>query len=173
MKTKYLFVIGFFALLLSSCVTSKVSFNNSPDYHTKIKTAFVEIKDVNIGRFLDQFGSSLISNLENEGVSIKLIVNDVLSLNSEKDIQKQIQDFNPAVVMIIERADTKTTRSKSGYSYNGGVYLVSIELPETHKIVWKASISTRSEVGSFGGFDVAVKQTVQQIISKMKTDQLL
>ncbi len=173
MKTVNLLVIGLIVLFFSGCVTSNVSFNNNPDYHDKIKTAFVEVKDIEIGRFLDGFGQLLITNLENKGVSVKLSVNDALSLNSEKDIQKQIQDFQTDVIIILERADSKMIHGKSGYYYNGGIYLMSIVLPENNKIVWKASISTRNEVGGAGGFDVAIKQTVEQIIQKLQNDQLL
>jgi hypothetical protein len=173
MKTKNLFLIGLFALVIWSCVTSHVAFNNNPDYHNKIKTAFVEVKDVRIERFLDGLSQSLITNLKNDDISIKLSVNDALSLNSEKDIQKQIQDFNPDVIIILERADSKMIHGKSGYSYDGGTYLMSIILPENNKIVWKASILTSKEQGNIGGFNVAISQTVEQIISKMKTYQLL
>ena len=173
MKIKNLFVIGLFAMLFSGCVTSNVSFNNNPDYNKKMKTVFFEVKDVKIGKFLDGLGQSLITNLENQGVTVKLSVNDALSLNSEKDIQKKIEDYQPDVIIILERANTSLGHSKSGYFYNGGTYLMSIVLPENNKIIWKASISTSGEQGSLGGVDAAVKQTVEQIISKMKTDQLL
>jgi len=173
MKTVNLFTIGLFALLFSSCVTSNVLFNNNPDYHTKIKTAFIEVKDVRIGRFLDGLSLSLITNLKNNDVSIKLLVNDALSLNSEEDIQKQIQDFHPDVLIVIERADTKMGHSKYGYYYDGGTYLMSIVLPESNKIIWKSSILTSGEQYSIGGFKVAIAKTIDKIIEKMKSDQLL
>lgn len=173
MKTIYLFIIGIFTLLFSGCVTSNVSFNNNPDYHTKIKSAFVEVKDVKIQKFLNGLGQSLIDTLKNSDVSIKLLVNDALSLNSEKDIQKQVQDFHPDVIIILERVDTKMGHSRYGYYYDGGTYLMSIVLPETNKIVWKSSISTSKEQSNISGLNTVISQTIGKIIAKMKIDQLL
>lgn len=173
MKTIHLFAIGLFALLFSGCVTSNVSFNNNPDYHTKIKSAFIEVKDVKIQKFLDGLGQTLIDTLEKNDVSIKLLVNDALSLHSENDIQKQVQNFHPDVIIILERVDTKMGHTKYGYYYDGGTYLMSVVLPETNKIVWKSSILTSREQSNVGGLNTVISQTIGKIIAKMKADQLL
>lgn len=173
MKTINLFTIGLFVFLFSSCVTSNVSFNNNPDYHTKIKSAFIEVKDVKIQKFLDRLSESLIDTLKNSDVSVKLLVNDALSLNSEKDIQKQVHDFHPDVIIVLERVDTKMGHSRYGYYYDGGTYLMSIVLPETNKIIWKSSILTTREQSNISGLNKVIGKTIGKIIAKMKTDQLL
>lgn len=71
MKTTYPFAIWIFALLFSSYATSNVSFNNNPNYHTKIKSTFIEVKEVKIQKFLDGLGQTLIDTLEKNNVSFK------------------------------------------------------------------------------------------------------
>lgn len=172
MKIITLFVIGLFALFLSSCASSRVEFNNDPDYHTKVKKAFVQVKDVQIGFFLKGLTDSLINNLEINQVKVEIAVHDVLSLESERDIQIRLQNFNPEVIILLERVDKVMASSKYGTFYSGGIYAMSIKIPEKDKIIWKAAISTEGEL-IHGGNTKIIKQTIQQIIAKMKTDQLL
>jgi hypothetical protein len=172
MKTANLLLIGLFAFILSSCATTNVAFNNNPDYHTKIKSAFLQVKDVQLGFFLNGLTDSLVNNLENNNVKVEITKNDILSLESEKDIQNRLQTFNPDVIILLERVDKNMVSNKYGTFYSGGVYSMSIKIPEKDKIIWKASISTGGELRGEGSTKI-IKQTIQQIIAKMKTDQLL
>lgn len=101
------------------------------------------------------------------------MVNDALSLHSENDIQKQVQNFHPDVIIILERVGTNIGHPRYGNYYDGGIYLMTIVLPKGNKIVWKSSILTRREQNNIGGFDIAISKTVNKIIEKMKSDQLL
>ena len=172
MKTTNLLLLGLFALLFSGCATTNVSFNNNPEYHTKIKTAFVQVKDVQLGFFLNGLTDSLINNLENNNVKVQLVRADVLSLESEKDIQNKVLTFNPDVIILLERVDKNMASSKYGTFYSGGVYSMSIKIPDKDKTVWKAAISTNGELNGDGNTRI-IKETIQQIIAKLKTDQLL
>ncbi len=172
MKTINLFVIGLFALFLSSCATTNVAFNNNPDYHTKIKSAFVQVKDVQLGFFLQGLTDSLVNNLEKNNVKVDIAKMDVLSLESEKDIQNRLQTFNPDVMILLERVDKVMESGKYGTFYSGGIYSMSIKIPEKDKTIWKASISTEGELRGEGNTRI-IKESIQQIIAKMKADQLL
>lgn len=172
MKTVNLFVIGLFALLFSGCATTNIAFNNNPDYHTKIKTAFLQVKDIQLGFFLKGLTDSLVNNLEGNNITVQTVKTDVLSLESEREIQSQIQTFNPDVIILLERVDKNMVSGKYGTFYSGGIYAMSIKIPEKDKIIWKASISTEGELRGDGSTKI-IKETIQQIIAKMKTDQLL
>lgn len=172
MKTTNLLLFGLFALLFSSCATTQVAFNSNPEYHTKINIAFVQVKDVQMGFFLNGLSDSLVKNLERNNVKVRLLKSDVLSLESEKDIQNQMLTFNPDVIILLERVEKNLTSGKYGTFYSGGVYAMSIKIPDKDKIVWKAAISTDRELNGDGNTRI-IKETIQQIIAKMKTDQLL
>jgi hypothetical protein len=172
MKNINVFLIGLLALVFSSCATTQVAFNNNPDYHTKIKSAFVQVKDVQLGFFLKGLTDSLVNNLENNNVKVEIAKIDVLSIESEKDIQERLQTFNPDVIILLERVDKNMASSKYGTFYSGGIYSMSIKIPDKDKTVWKASISTEGELRGDGSTKI-IRETIQQIIAKMKTDQLL
>jgi hypothetical protein len=172
MKTKNLLFIGLFALIFSSCATTNVAFNNNPDYHTKIKTAFLQVKDVQLGFFLKGLTDSLVNNLENNNVKVEIAKINILSLESETDVQNRLQTFNPDVIILLERVDKNMVSGKYGTFYSGGIYAMSIKIPEKDKIIWKASISTEGELRGDGSTKI-IKETIQQIIARMKLDQLL
>ena len=164
--------IGLFALIFSACATTNVTFNNNPDYRTKIKSAFVQVKDVQLGFFLKGLTDSLVYNLERNNITVRTVKTDVLSLESEKDIHIQIQEFNPDVIILLERVDKNMASSKYGTYYSGGVYSMSIKISDKDKTIWKAAISTDGELRGDGNTRI-IKETIQQIIAKMKSDQLL
>ncbi len=173
MKTNNLIKISLLAIILSACTSSQVTFNNNKAYHTKIKTAFVQIKDVKLGSYLKGVGDSLVADLIRNKVTVKLLETDILSLDSENDIQKEIKDFDSQVVILLERVDSKMTLAKTETIYDGGTYLMSIILPDTNKIIWKASFSTKYEQGGLGKVQASVKKTLKQIEDELKKDELL
>ena len=174
MKLTHLLYFSFFSFLFSGCVVvkSQVDFNNDPEYHTKIKSAFVEVKDIKLSYFLYGLNDSLIANLKIKNVTIQSFKTDALSLDSEKNIQKQIKLLNPEVLIILERADTNIGRGRYTDFYDGGIYTMTIKLLKEDKTIWKATISTKNEYVNRGHSRI-INQTTQQIIEKLQTDQLL
>ena len=167
MKLVHLLFYSFFAITFLGCATNyPISFNSDKSYQSKIKRALIEVKNDQLGYFFKSFGDSLFVELERQGVIVKSIDTGILSIDSEKDSQ----NFNPQVIIQIERTLTNQSVNKTVISYSGGVYLMSIILPDTHKIVWKASINTNSE---FYASKSSAKLCVQKIIQQLQMDQLL
>ncbi len=174
MKLVHLLFYSLFPFLFSSCIVvkSEVNFNNDAEYHTKINSAFIEVKDIKLSYFLDGLNDSLVSNLKTKNVIIQSFKTDALSLDSEKNIQNQIKLLNPEVLIILERADTNIGRGRYTDFYDGGIYVMTIKLLKEDKTIWKATISTKNEYVNRGHPRI-INQTTQQIIAKLQTDQLL
>lgn len=88
-------------------MSSIIAFNNDSNYHKKISKAFVQIKDVSFGNYLKGVGDSLVADIEKKGVPVKLLETNAHSLKSEKEIENEIKEYAPHVVILLERIDSK------------------------------------------------------------------
>lgn len=172
MKNTQLVYFGIIVLIVCGCVTARVEFNHNPDTKIKIKSAFIHVKGIRIKGFIKKLGDSFLDALTRQNVTAQLTGTDVLSLDSPKDIENQIQNYHPDVVITIERMGDELSRGAEGNTFvNGGTYLIAIKLLNSDKPFWKASIRTEGEIN--GEASEAVQRSMDKIIQRMIDDELL
>ena len=132
MKLTHLFYLVFFSFLFSGCVVvkSQVDFNNDAEYHTKIKSAFVEVKDIKLSYFLDGLNDSLIANLKTKNVTIQyfktnrggditfhgpqqIVGYPIIDLEKfYTDIGKYLRSLEEVIILTMQEYGLKGERSK-------------------------------------------------------------
>ncbi len=161
-------------LLLTSCVTSKITSNKAPDFNEKITKLFIVIKVTeNTKYFFSSFTTSFIASLKERGIEVKTHYLDPLSLESESDIDEKITLYNPNLTMIINQTESRQTVSVFGFgatgTTTGGTFDIRIFQPSSKNPVWRANLSVDSSLE----LETAAKKANKKIIEKLIEDGLL
>ena len=169
MKLCFSFPFKFILLvfLLQSCVTAKITSVKDINYTKKPARIFILVNNSNDTKtFWNESATEMVKGLKGKGVEAVSYVKSNLSLDSEGDINKKINDYNPEAVLIIRQTVT------SG-SWRGGQYELTLTVPEEmdKKNVWKCQFEPRNE----GAPDIhsAARENAQVILGKLSKDKIL
>jgi hypothetical protein len=171
MKNIYSIVL---LLLLTSCVTSKITSNKAPDFNEKITKLFIVIKVTdNAKLFFSSFTIKLIASLKERGIELKTHYLRPLSLETEDDINEKIKAYSPNLTMIISQTESRQTVSRFGFgstgTTTGGTFDVRIFQPSSKNPVWRANLSVDTSLG----LETAAKRANEKLINKLTEDGLL
>ncbi|MEZ4797723.1 MAG: hypothetical protein R2785_11215 [Flavobacteriaceae bacterium] len=166
-----------FLFLATSCVTSKITSNKSPNFNEKISKLYVMVKGTDSAKpFFYSFTDELRASLKSKGIESTVKYIDPLSLESESDINQGINDFGANLIMIINQTESRTTVN-NGYGWGwgssgtntGGTFDVQIFQLNSKNPVWRANLKAD---GSFG-LKSSAKLACEKLIGKLLQDSLL
>ena len=174
-------VVGilFFA---TSCVTSKITSNKSPDFNEKITKLYIILKGTDSAEpFLKAFEKELSNSLTIKGIESKVNYSDPLSLESESDANQNITDYKPNLLLVINQTESRQTMNggfnngfgNAGLGYGsvntGGTFDVKIFQVNSKNPVWRGNLKAD---GQFGLKSSAIK-ACETLIAKLIEDKLL
>lgn len=164
--------LGLIISVASSCTTTKISSNKSPDFNQKVSRVFLTVRgSEGSKKFMQPLATSLQSELKNHGVESSHHYFDPLSLETEKDLIQKIREYNPDVVMSIVQTERRSTSGQYGNAETGATLDIRLLIPNQDKPVWRASLIVD------GNFEVAAGSAAQQsaskLIEKLKMDGII
>ena len=172
---KKIYSIGIL-LLLTSCVTSKITSNKSPDFNEKIGKLFIMVKGTDSAQsFFNSFTNQFSSSLNQRGIESQTHYFDPLSLESESDINEKISSYNPNLTMVINQTESRQTVNQNGFGWGyggtntGGTFDVRIFQPNSKNPVWRPNLIAD---GQFG-LETSAKKSTEKLIEKLIEDGLL
>ncbi|KAB8151519.1 hypothetical protein EZY14_018535 [Kordia sp. TARA_039_SRF] len=169
MKKIFPFVL---LLLLTSCVSSNIRSNKSPDFNEKIAKLFVLGKVVDNAKFFyGSLATNFVASLKERGIEVKTYYVDPLSLESDEDIAKRIEIYNPNLVMIISQTESRVTTDGFGFKgeVTGGTFDIKIFQPNSKNPVWRANLTADSTLN----LKDAAKRANKRLVEKLIEDGLL
>jgi|TARA_B110000977_G_scaffold84987_1_gene113487 hypothetical protein len=173
MKKIFLSVI---LLVLTSCVTSKITSNKSPNFNEKIEKLFIMVKGSDSTKpFFQSFVVEFRKNLNEKNIESKSHYFSPLSLESENEIDEKISNYNPKLIMMINQTESRQTINNNGFGWGntglntGGTFDVKIFQPDSKNPVWRANLKAD---GQFG-LETSAKKAVEKLIEKLIEDKLL
>jgi len=165
------FALGFIITLASSCTTTKIDSNKSPNFNQKVSKIFLTVRGSEGSKeFMKPLTTSLVSELTTHGVECNYYTFDPLSLETDKDLIEKIKIYNPDVVMTVVQTERRVTSGSMGRAETGATLDIRLFIPNQDNPVWRASVKVD------GNFEVALnpaKQTTAKIIEKLKMDGII
>lgn len=160
--------------ILTSCGTSHIASNKSPDFNEKISRLFIMIKGADSShQFFQRFTGDFNIALEEKGIESETYYFDHLSLDPESDINGKISSYQPNLTMTINQTESRKLVTSHGFisstTDTGGSFEVQIFQPNSKKPVWKAYLQADSEFG----LEIAAKKACQKLITQLIEDKLL
>lgn len=164
-------------LVFTSCVTSKITSNKSPDFNEKIEKLFITVRGSDTTKsFFQSFVVQLRKKLNEKNIELKSHYFSPLSLESESEVREKISNYNPNLIMTINQTESRQTINNNGFSwgntggtYTGGTFDVKIFQPNSKNPVWRANLIAD---GGFG-LETSAKKAVEKLIEKLIEDELL
>jgi hypothetical protein len=170
-------------LVLTSCVTSKITSNKSPNFNEKIEKLFITVKGSdNTKSFFQSFVVEFRKKLNEKNIKSKSHYFSPLSLESENEIDDKISNYNPKLIMTINQTESRQTinNNNNGFGWGntgwgntglntGGTFDVKIFQPNSKNPVWRANLKAD---GQFG-LETSAKKAVEKLIEKLIEDKLL
>ncbi|HMI06993.1 MAG TPA: hypothetical protein VK528_05580 [Flavobacterium sp.] len=188
---KKLLLIGLLLVIAGCGIKTHIDSNKSPDFSEKITKLYILVKQSDSSKpFLYPFVTNFETELTAKGIAFEEYYMDPLSLESEEDIQKKIQDYGPNTVMIISQSESRITHSShtnsgfgsgfnngyggfggssSGRTISGGTFDIKIFKPAGKNPVWRANLSADTP----SGIKKAVKKANEIFIEKLISDKLI
>ena len=176
MMMKKIYLIGIL-ILLSSCVTSKITSNKLSGFDEKISKLFITVKGSDSSKsFFQSFVVSLRKKLKKKNVELRSHYYSPLSLETENDVEIKISDFGPNLIMSINQTESIQTINNSGFGNNtfgwgfnngyntGGTFDVKIFQPNSKKPVWRANLKANGQMGLGESAEKAVKKLIEKLI---------
>jgi hypothetical protein len=176
MMMKKIYLIGIL-ILLSSCVTSKITSNKLSGFDEKISKLFITVKGSDSSKsFFQSFVVSLRKKLKKKNVELRSHYYSPLSLETENDVEIKISDFGPNLIMSINQTESIQTINNSGFGNNtfgwgfnngyntGGTFDVKIFQPNSTKPVWRANLKANGQMGLGESAEKAVKKLIEKLI---------
>jgi len=97
-----------------------------------------------------------LRNIENE-----FHIFQELSLQTDKDLINEINEFNPQVIMVINQTERRITRGRIG-GRPGATFDIKIFQPDYNSISWRASL----KVDTFSDLGEGTKRALKKLIEK-------
>jgi hypothetical protein len=175
MYRKSLPVMGliFFFFTFQSCVSAYITADKSSEYDGKIKEIVVFLYgEQRTFSFFNRLHDKLSSQFEKNGIKAHFHSLNTTSFEKESDIlEKTYKNLKPDCVLSIRLQDISNT------SY-GPIWVIPSKLntkfqleayqPKTMKPIWKAEISSDSQMG----YSSIVNKSAKLIVKTMKEDGL-
>ncbi|RVT98054.1 hypothetical protein EOD41_18375 [Mucilaginibacter limnophilus] len=166
MKKILLLACTVIVLCLQACISANIQSNKQATYTRQPKKVYFI---VNAGSESKKFTANFINSLQ-KALMAKGIENnghqyDPLSLDSNEDIEKRINGYDPEALLIIKQ--TRVTMMNGGAG--AGVFEVGLVDKETKKQVWKGVLDV---TGPFTMPETASK-AVKTLMQKMQQDKLV
>ncbi|MEM6721286.1 MAG: hypothetical protein AAF611_18305 [Bacteroidota bacterium] len=161
-----------FVLLLTSCVTSNIRSNKSPDFNEKITKLFVIGKVADNSKFFyGSLATNFVASLKDRGVEVRTYYIDPLSLEPEEDITKRIKLYNPNLIMMISQTESRVQSDGFGFVgvASGGTFDVKIFKPNSKNPSWRANL----KIDTAANLENAAKKANQTLVEKLIEDGLL
>jgi len=167
MKKNFYSAIALLLLFMSqSCSTVNITSNKQQDYHKQLKKIYIVINyEKGTSTFCNGLLNGLKNKLKEKGVQVESRSRDQLSLETEDELAKRVDAFNPEAVLMIQQTLT------------GGESQSTFELTlidkETKKRVWKALFDITADSYSSIQDDGAINKSVKAILEKLTQDKII
>jgi hypothetical protein len=155
-----------FILALQSCSSARIVSNKDVNYNRKLKKIYVFISSAkDVDHFDDRLLISLTDKIKLKGVFCEGFVRNPLSLETEEEINKKIDKYNPEALLLIKQ--TQVTYINGGPG--GGIFEITLIDGETKKNVWKSSLNLSGP----WQYDSTIETMVEKLLTQMVQDQII
>ena len=153
-------------IFLQSCFTAKIESHKQEGYNQKLQKIYLIVNGAKESKtFSDGLLSGLNTKFKEKNVLTEGFVRDPLSLDTDEDIQKRIDDFNPDGLLILKQ----TRISYTNNAITGGTFELTLIDGKTKKPVWKGLVDVFGSLGING----SIGTSVNNLIKKLEQDQLI
>lgn len=197
---KYTLCTALAFLIISCGVKINIESNKAPDFSEKITKLYILIKETdNAKAFMYPFFKGFEAHLAEKNIPFQEYFQDALSLETDEDVDKKIQEYGPNLIMVISQSQSIITHSSSynsgfnnggfksggfksgGFGYNsygggttgrkitGGIFDIKLYKPGVKNPVWRGSL----KVNGASGIKKAGMKAYDVFIQKLIEDQLL
>lgn len=159
-------------IILSGCVRTNITSNKSPDFTGKIERLYIMVRGSDGAKsFFNSFNNSLSQSLKSRGIETTYHYFDPLSLESDEDVAKKINEFGPNLLMMIQQTESRSTMNQNGWgsANTGGTFDIKLLQPDSKSPVWRANLIADA---SFG-LSVSARRSTEKLIEKLILDKLL
>ncbi len=170
MNKKLRHFLVFFVLLLTvvlqSCYSAKIVSNKDVNYTQKLKRVYVIVSSAkDVKHFDDRLLTALTDKIKLKGVFADGFARNPLSLETEEDINRKINKYDPDALLLIKQ--TQITYINGGPG--AGTFEITLIDKETKKNVWKSTLNLQ---GAWQD-DSTIDTMVSKLLTQMEQDQLI
>ncbi len=166
MKKNLILLSLFLVTCLQACVTVKIDSNKEASYTKKPKKIYILISGAKQAKiFCQAFSDGLQSKFNEKGIQSESYVYNPLSLETDSDIDKRINQYSPEALLVIKQKQVHSTNG----GVDGGTFELSLIDGATKKPVWKSELDVYGQMG----MDDALEKSIATVCKKMEQDQLL
>ncbi len=164
-RITYLFSVTVLAFLIQSCATINMASNKSESYNKQPKKIYIV---ANFNKDDRTFCNGLVAGLKNnftqKGIQSDSYMHDALSLESDEDINKKANDYNPEAVLLIQQTLTGGGRA---------TFELTLIDSATKKHVWKGAFEVSTDTYSSMEGDGTINRSVKTIVEKLAQDKII
>lgn len=153
-------------LILQSCYSARIVSNKDVNYSKKLKRIYVIVNiPKNVDHFNDRLLTTLINKIKEKGVITDGFARNPLSLETEEDINKKIDQYDPEALMVIKQ--TYITYMNGGPG--AGVFEITLIAKEAKKPIWKSTLNLQGPWRD----NATINIMVSKLLTQMEQDQLI
>lgn len=151
---------------LQSCFSAKIESSKQAGYNEKLYKVYIIVNGAKETKnFSQTFFTGLKAKLREKNIQSNGFLRDPLSLDTEEDVLKKINDYDPQALLVIKQTHITYT--------NGTVTDAKLDLTlidgKTQKPVWKGLAKVYGAFGITESAEVAVNN----VIKKLQEDKLI
>jgi predicted nucleic acid-binding Zn-ribbon protein len=169
LKLAVAFVVG---TLLSSCAITKIQSNKAEDFNEKVHKVFITVRGSDGSKpYMKKLINSLRDELQTANIESSEYFFDPLSLETSKEIEKQIADYGPDVVMTINQTEMRATANPYGWgsAQTGATLDIKLFKRNSEKPIWRASLKADGQYG----LNTTSLKSAKKIVAKLSEDGLI
>lgn len=166
MKVKFCFLAALFLLfIVQSCSTVNIASNKEQGYTKRPKKVYAVVTcNTRAGVFCDGLVKGLQEKLSAKGISFESSKHTSLSLETDDDLNKKIDLFNPDAILMIRQ-------SISGDEM--GTFELTLQDVETKKNVWKSELNVSADAYTSIDNNDVIKKALKTLINKLTADNVI
>jgi hypothetical protein len=169
MKRIYYIVFTFlFSCLFFSCSTSSLIAKKSDKANGPYKRIFILVNNaVRTEKFIHTLTENLKTEFATRNMATDVYIKTDLSLDTQKDIDQKIIDFNPDGILVINQTEGMVYNGGAGS--NGGTFDLKLFDKTPDNLVWRATLKAS---GDFG-ISMAVNKVTSDLINRLEYDGII
>jgi len=165
-------ILVFTVILSAGCVTTQVTSNKAPGFTEKIDRLYVMVRGSDSAKpFFTSFTNALSLSLKSKGIETEYYYFDPLSLDSDEDIMKKVDEFEANILMVINQTESRNVSGQWGLitTNTGGTFNIRLFEPTSDSPIWRAKL----EADASFGLTESAKNASKKLIQKLEVDNLL
>jgi hypothetical protein len=168
---------AFFAIVMSVCFVSCATVSITSKSSDKLKGPYTKIfilvnRTARARGFIHGVDSVIEKEFAKRNIAVQIYVKGDLSLDTDKDINQKISDYQPDAVLVMNQTESVLAY---GIAYDGNEGEIEITLDiklldvTGQDILWRANMKASANMG----IETASDKASKNLIAKLETDNII